>query len=82
MTGEFPRAQESYRQAKADESWLQAKNAAQRAALDRQHSTIVRQRFQLRTLNELGRGLTVEEFLKARDALDNEQTVKRIGDPG
>jgi hypothetical protein len=64
-----------------DESWLQAKNAAQRAALDRLHSTVVRQRFQLRVINELGRGLTVEEFLKARDTLDNEQTVKRIGDP-
>jgi len=65
-----------------DESWLQCKVAAQKKALDRQHSTIVRQRFQLRTLNELGRGLTVEEFLKARDAVDNDQTVKRIGEPG
>jgi hypothetical protein len=64
-----------------DESWLQCKVAAQKKALDRQHSTIVRQRFQLRTLNGLGRGLTVEEFLKARDAVDNDQTVKRIGEP-
>jgi uncharacterized coiled-coil protein SlyX len=63
-----------------DESWLQAKVAAQKKALDRLHSTIVRQRFQLRTLNNLGRGLTVEEFLKARDAVDNDQTVKRIGE--
>lgn len=62
-------------------SWLQAKVAAQKAALDRLHSTVVRQRFQLRTLNELGRGLTTEEFLKARDAVSNNQTRERIGDP-
>ena len=62
-------------------SWLQSKVAAQTRALDALHSTIVRQRFQLRTLNELGRALTREEFLKAREAEENEQTVKRIGDP-
>lgn len=62
-------------------SWLQAKVAAQKAALDRLHTNVVNQRFQLRTLNELGRGLTSEEFLKARDAVDNEQTRKRIGEP-
>lgn len=62
-------------------SWLQAKVAAQARALDVLHSRVVSQRFQLRTLNELGRGLTREEFLKARDAIENEQTRKRIGDP-
>lgn len=62
-------------------SWLQSKVAAQKAALDTLHSTVVRQRFQLRTLNELGRGLTREEFTKARDAEENEQTRKRVGDP-
>jgi uncharacterized coiled-coil protein SlyX len=62
-------------------SWLQAKVAAQKSALDALHSTVVRQRFQLRILNELGRGLTTEEFLKARDAEQNEQTRKRIGAP-
>lgn len=62
-------------------SWLQAKVAAQAKALDALHSSIVRQRFQLRTLNELGRGLTTEEFLIARKTVENEQTAKRIGDP-
>ncbi len=62
-------------------SWLQSKVARQKAALDRLHSTIVRQRFQLRILNELGRGLTTEEFLKAKTEIENEQTAKRVGDP-
>lgn len=62
-------------------SWLQAKVSAQAKALDAMHSRIVRQRFQLRTLNELGRGLTREEWLKARDAIGNDQTRDRIGDP-
>jgi uncharacterized coiled-coil protein SlyX len=62
-------------------SWLQAKVAAQARALDGLHSRIVNQRFQLHTLNELGRGLTKEEFLKARDAIRNDQARKRIGDP-
>lgn len=62
-------------------SWLQAKVAAQKAALDKLHTRVVNQRFQLRTLNELGRGLSKEEFLKAKDAEVNEETRKRIGDP-
>lgn len=62
-------------------SWLQSKVAAQKAALDTLHSVVVRQRFQLRTVNELGRGLTRDEFLVAKKAVDNEQTAKRIGDP-
>ena len=62
-------------------AWLQAKVKAQSRALDELHSRIVNQRFQLRTLNELGRGLTREEFLKARDAVDNEQARTRIGEP-
>lgn len=64
-----------------DASWLQAKVASQKAALDILHSKVVRQRFQLRTLNELGRGLTKEEFLIAKKEIGNEQTTKRIGDP-
>lgn len=63
-----------------DASWLQAKVAAQAKALDRLHSRVVNQRFQLRVLNELGRGLSVEEFLKAKAEVENEQTLKRIGD--
>jgi hypothetical protein len=63
-----------------EESWLQAKCAAQSRELDVLHSTIVRQRFVLRNLNELGRGLSKEEFLKARE-IENEQARERIGDP-
>jgi hypothetical protein len=44
------------------------------------HSTVVRQRFVLRTLERKGRGLTAEEWKEARD-LENEQAQKRIGDP-
>lgn len=62
-------------------SWLQAKVAAQKAALDRAHSRTVNQRFQLRVLNELGRGLTREEFLAAKEKVESEQARKRIGDP-
>lgn len=61
-------------------SWLQAKVAAQKQANDRMHSTVVRQRFVLRTLERLGRGLTPEEWKEARD-LENEPARKRIGDP-
>lgn len=62
-------------------SWLQAKVASQAKALDAMHSTIVRQRFVLRTMEELGRGLTREEFLEAKARVGNEQTEKRIGEP-
>lgn len=64
-----------------EESWLQAKCAAQRAANDAMHSTVVRQRFVLRICEELGHYPTREEFVKYRDAVQNEQTRKRIGDP-
>lgn len=64
-----------------DPSWLQMKVSRQRAALDTLHNTIVRQRFQLRVINELGRGLSTEEFIKAKAEVENEQTAKRIGDP-
>jgi hypothetical protein len=63
-----------------DNSWLQAKVAAQAKANDAMHSTVVRQRFVLRTLERLGRGLTAEEWKEAR-ALENEQAQDRIGDP-
>lgn len=65
----------------ADASWLQAKVANQAKALDILHSKIVRQRFQLRTLNDLGRGLTRDEFIEAKKNIENEQTAKRIGEP-
>lgn len=65
----------------ADASWLQAKVANQAKALDILHSKIVRQRFQLRTLNDLGRGLTRDEFIEAKKKIENEQTAERIGEP-
>jgi uncharacterized coiled-coil protein SlyX len=65
----------------ADAAWLQAKVAAQAKALDALHSRTVNQRFQLRTLNELGRGLTRDEFLAAKKNVSSEQTAERIGDP-
>lgn len=61
-------------------SWLQAKVAVQKQANDRMHSTVVRQRFVLRTLERLGRGLSADEWKEAR-ALENEQAQQRIGDP-
>lgn len=62
-------------------SWLQSKVAAQKAALDVLHSTIVRQRFALRVQNELREPISADEWKKARDAIENEQTRDRIGDP-
>ena len=62
-------------------SWLQMKVAAQAKALDALHTRVVNQRFQLRTLNEMGRGLTREEFTAARDAVSNGQVRERIGEP-
>jgi hypothetical protein len=65
----------------ADASWLQAKVAAQKAALDRLHTRVVNQRFQLRVLTQLGRNLTAQEFLAAKAEVDNEQVRERIGEP-
>jgi hypothetical protein len=62
-------------------SWLQSKVAAQARALDVMHSTIVRQRFALRVQNELRDPITHDEWVKARDAIQNEQAKERIGDP-
>lgn len=63
-------------------AWLQAKVWRQRQVLDRENRTIISQRFVLRTLEALGRGLTREEYLTARKALENEQYRARIfGDP-
>jgi hypothetical protein len=61
--------------------FYQRKAIRQRDALDRLNRRVVSQRFQLRTLNELGRGLTKEEFLEARNALQNEALQERIGNP-
>lgn len=57
---------------------LALKIVRQREALDRLHTRVVNQRFYLRTLNELGRGLTKEEYEVARDAVQNEQVKERL----
>lgn len=44
-----------------EHSYLQSKNSAQRVALARAYKRINNQRFTLRTIESLGRGLTVEE---------------------
>jgi hypothetical protein len=52
----------------------------QREALDLLHTRVVNQRFQLRTLNELGRGLSKDEFLAVRAQVGNEAVRERIGE--
>jgi hypothetical protein len=59
-------------------AWLQAKVWRQRAVLDRENRTLIGQRFALRTLESLGRGLTREEYLTARKAVADEQLRNRI----
>lgn len=56
LEGDLPRAT----------SWLQWKVWRQREELDRLNRRILSQRLALRTLEELGRGLSREEYLEAR----------------
>ena len=58
--------------------WLQRKVWRQAAEMDRLNRRIVSQRFVLRTLDELGRSLTAEEYRAARDAVTNAQLRDRI----
>ena len=58
LEGDLPRAT----------SWLQWKVWRQRAELDRLNRRILSQRLALRTLEALGRGLSREEYLQAREA--------------
>lgn len=58
--------------------WLQRKVWRQAAELDRLNRRVVSQRFVLRTLADLGRSLTVEEYRSARDAVGNAQLRDRI----
>jgi hypothetical protein len=60
---------------------LLSKCMRQRAALDLLNRRVVNQRFQLRTINELGRGLTTAEFLAAKTAVVNEQVKNLIETP-
>lgn len=70
LDGNIPKATE----------WLQWKVWRQRTALDALNRKVVNQRFVLRTLEELGRGLSREEFLKAK-ATQPEALQERIGEP-
>lgn len=58
--------------------WLQRKVWRQAAALDALNRRVVSQRFVLRTLDELGRSLTVDEYRAARAAIANSQLRGRI----
>jgi len=58
--------------------WLQRKVWRQAAELDRLNRRVVSQRFALRTLDELGRSLTAEEYRTARKAVTNAQLRDRI----
>ena len=61
--------------------WLQRKVWRQAAALDALNRRIVSQRFVLRTLDGLGRSLTVAEYTAARNAVANPQLRERIDEP-
>jgi hypothetical protein len=58
--------------------WLQRKVWRQAAELDRLNRNVTRQRFVLRTLDELGRSLSAEEYRAARAAVANVQLRDRI----
>lgn len=58
--------------------WLQRKVWRQAAELDRLNRRVASQRFVLRTLDELGRSLTAEEYRTAHAALGNVQLRDRI----
>ncbi len=61
--------------------WLQRKVWRQAAALDALNRRVVSQRFVLRTLEELGRSLTLDEYRSARASVANPQLRARIDDP-
>lgn len=61
--------------------WLQRKVWRQAVALDALNRRVVTQRFVLRTLDELGRSLTADEYRTARDRIANVQLRDRIDDP-
>lgn len=61
--------------------WLQRKVWRQAAALDRLNRRVVTQRFVLRTLDELGRSLTAQEYRTARARVADPGLRDRIDDP-
>ena len=58
--------------------WLQRKVWRQAAALDALNRRVVSQRLVLRTLDQLGRSLTAEEFRTARAAVADPALRDRI----
>jgi len=58
--------------------WLQRKVWRQAAALDALNRRVVSQRFVLRTLGQLGRSLTAEEYRSARAGIADGQLRDRI----
>lgn len=58
--------------------WLQRKVWRQATELDRLNRRVTSQRFVLRTLAELGRTLTADEYRAARDAVTDLQLKNRI----
>jgi len=58
--------------------WLQRKVWRQATELDRLNRRVTSQRFVLRTLAELGRTLTADEYRTAREAVTDPQLQNRI----
>jgi uncharacterized coiled-coil protein SlyX len=56
--------------------WLQRKVWRQAAALDVLNRRVASQRFVLRTLDDLGRSLTAEEYRQARADLDPDRAAR------
>jgi hypothetical protein len=61
--------------------WLQRKVWRQATELDRLNRRVTSQRFVLRTLDDLGRSLTAEEYRTERDAVANLQLRERLAPP-
>jgi hypothetical protein len=61
--------------------WDLRKVARQRRALDQLNRKVLTQRFVLRTLEELGRGLTRQEYLSAKATVEDAQLRDRIENP-
>ncbi|HET9141253.1 hypothetical protein [Actinophytocola sp.] len=61
--------------------WLQRKVWRQAHALDTLNRRVTRQRFVLRTLDQLGRSLTTAEFRAARAQIADPLLGVRIDDP-
>lgn len=61
--------------------WCMSKVHRQADALDTLNRRVLNQRFVLRTLEELGRGLSRDEYLAAREKVANEQVRERIEVP-